>query len=66
MIINYLEKTYEPIKVGEISYDVSVENILAVDLSAGPSYEEIKKLPNKVLLWCGIGSFVPSFAKIFM
>ncbi|XP_010686033.2 protein ADP-ribosyltransferase PARP3 [Beta vulgaris subsp. vulgaris] len=56
MIINYLEKTYEPIKVGEISYDVSVENILAVDLSAGPSYEEIKKLPNKVLLWCGTRS----------
>ncbi|XP_057534102.1 protein ADP-ribosyltransferase PARP3 isoform X1 [Amaranthus tricolor] len=56
MIVNYLEKTYEPIRIGEISYDVSVENILAVDLSSGPSYEEIKKLPNKVLLWCGTRS----------
>ncbi|XP_021716389.1 poly [ADP-ribose] polymerase 3-like [Chenopodium quinoa] len=56
MILNYLEKTYEPIKVGEVSYDVSVENILAVDLSSGPSYNEIKKLPNKVLLWCGTRS----------
>ncbi|XP_074289208.1 protein ADP-ribosyltransferase PARP3 [Silene latifolia] len=56
MIVKYLEKTYEPIKVGEISYDVSVENIFSVDLSAGPSYEDIKKLPNKVLLWCGTRS----------
>ncbi|KNA12642.1 hypothetical protein SOVF_124230, partial [Spinacia oleracea] len=56
MILNYLEKTYEPIKVGEVGYDISVDNILAVDLSAGPSYEEIKKLPNKVLLWCGTRS----------
>ncbi|KAK9726991.1 hypothetical protein RND81_05G250700 [Saponaria officinalis] len=56
MIVNYLEKTYEPIKVGEISYDVSVDNIFSVDLSAGPSYEDIKKLPNKVLLWCGTPS----------
>lgn len=30
-----------------------VENIFAVESSAAPSYEEIKKLPNKVLLWCG-------------
>lgn len=40
------------------SYGVSVENVFAVELSACPSYDEIKKLPNKVLLWCGkkIGS----------
>ncbi|WOG94510.1 hypothetical protein DCAR_0313806 [Daucus carota subsp. sativus] len=56
MIINYLEKTYEPVKVGEISYSASVENIYAVELSACPSFEEIKKLPNKVLLWCGTRS----------
>lgn len=82
MIVNYLEKTYEPVKVGDIvrcqpsdvfngrfvfvgdspgdksivllqSYGASVENIYAVESSAAPSYEEIKKLPNKVLLWCG-------------
>ncbi|KAL8245421.1 hypothetical protein R6Q59_011679 [Mikania micrantha] len=53
MILKYLEKTYEPVKVGEISYGVSVENIFQVEVSAGPSYNEIKKLPNKVLLWCG-------------
>ncbi|KAI3688110.1 hypothetical protein L1987_81818 [Smallanthus sonchifolius] len=52
MITKYLEKTYEPVKVGEISYGVSVENIFQVEVSAGPSYNEIKKLPNKVLLWC--------------
>ncbi|MCE3049243.1 Poly [Datura stramonium] len=51
MIVNYLEKTYEPVKVGDMSYGVSVENILAVELSACPSLDEIKKLPNKVLLW---------------
>ncbi|PWA56584.1 poly [Artemisia annua] len=53
MILKYVEKTYEPVKVGEISYGVSVENIFEVEVSAGPSYDEIKKMPNKMLLWCG-------------
>ncbi|KAJ9177939.1 hypothetical protein P3X46_009865 [Hevea brasiliensis] len=56
MIMKYLEKTYEPIKVGDIDYGVSVENIFAVEPSACPSMDEIKKLPNKVLLWCGTRS----------
>ncbi|KAM7272601.1 hypothetical protein ACFE04_027264 [Oxalis oulophora] len=56
MILKYLETTYEPYKVGDIEYGVSVDYILAVDSSADPSYEEIKKLPNKVLLWCGTRS----------
>lgn len=34
-------------------YGVSVENIFAVEPDACPSLDEIKKLPNKVLLWCG-------------
>ncbi|KAJ1440675.1 WGR domain [Sesbania bispinosa] len=53
MIVKYLEKTYEPVKVGDTEYGVSVENIFAVQTSACPSYEDIVKLPNKVLLWCG-------------
>ncbi|KAL5763768.1 hypothetical protein ACOSQ2_016362 [Xanthoceras sorbifolium] len=53
MILNYLEKTYEPIKLGDIEYGVSVDNIFAVESRACPSLDEIKKLPNKVLLWCG-------------
>ncbi|KAK9999574.1 hypothetical protein SO802_019177 [Lithocarpus litseifolius] len=53
MILNYLQKTYEPVKVGDIEYGVSVDNIFAVETNAHPSYDEIKKLPNKVLLWCG-------------
>ncbi|KAK1398596.1 hypothetical protein POM88_008459 [Heracleum sosnowskyi] len=56
MIMNYLGKTYEPVKVGNISYSVLVENIFAVEVSACPSMEEMKKLPNKVLLWCGTRS----------
>ncbi|KAK4440615.1 protein ADP-ribosyltransferase PARP3 [Sesamum alatum] len=56
MVANYLEKTYEPVKVGEISYGVSLQNVFAVELSACPSLHEIKKLPNKVLLWCGTRS----------
>ncbi|KAM7528114.1 hypothetical protein LguiB_031524 [Lonicera macranthoides] len=59
MIVKYIEKTYEPYKVGEIVrlvYGVSVENVFTVELSACPSYNEIKKLPNKVLLWCGTRS----------
>ncbi|KAK1354600.1 Poly [ADP-ribose] polymerase [Heracleum sosnowskyi] len=56
MIVNYLEKTYEPVKVGDISYTASVENVFAVEVSACPSLEEIKKLPNKVMLWCGTRS----------
>lgn len=53
MIVKYLEKTYEPVKVGDIEYGVSVENIFAVQTGGCPSYEDIIKLPNKVLLWCG-------------
>ncbi|KAI5666665.1 hypothetical protein M9H77_16518 [Catharanthus roseus] len=53
MIVKYLERTYEPYKVGEITYGVSVENIFAVEPTACPSLDDIKKLPNKVLLWCG-------------
>ncbi|CAA2942905.1 poly [ADP-ribose] polymerase 3 [Olea europaea subsp. europaea] len=56
MIANYLEKTYEPVKVGEISYGVSLDNIFTVESSACPSLDEIKELPNKVLLWCGTRS----------
>ncbi|OVA05993.1 BRCT domain [Macleaya cordata] len=56
MIQDYLEKTYEPVKVEDVSYGVSLENVFAVEPSACPSYDEIKKLPNKVLLWCGIRS----------
>lgn len=32
---------------------MSVEDIFAVASSACPSLEEIKKLPNRTLLWCG-------------
>lgn len=35
------------------SYGVSIDDVFAVEVSAGPSLDEIKKLPNKVLLWCG-------------
>ncbi|XP_073004270.1 protein ADP-ribosyltransferase PARP3 [Typha latifolia] len=56
MILKYLEKTYEPVKVGGVSYGVSVENIFAVESNACPSYDDMKKLPNKVLLWCGTRS----------
>ncbi|CAD6250812.1 unnamed protein product [Miscanthus lutarioriparius] len=37
-------------------YGVSVERIYAVESSAFPSYEKIKNLPNKILLWCGTRS----------
>uniref|UniRef100_A0A0E0CLG7 Poly [ADP-ribose] polymerase n=2 Tax=Oryza meridionalis TaxID=40149 RepID=A0A0E0CLG7_9ORYZ len=56
MILKYLEKTYEPVKVGDVVYSATVERIYAVESSALPSYDEIKKLPNKVLLWCGTRS----------
>lgn len=50
------------------SYGVSLDNIFTVESSACPSLDEIKELPNKVLLWCGMkqGSFVNfSFHTIF-
>ncbi|KAG8387503.1 hypothetical protein BUALT_Bualt02G0027900 [Buddleja alternifolia] len=56
MVANYLEKTYEPVKVGEISYGVTMENVFSVEVSACPSLDKIKKLPNKMLLWCGTRS----------
>jgi len=54
MILRYLEKTYEPVRVDDVVYGVSVKRIYAVESSAFPSYEKIKNLPNKVLLWCGM------------
>ncbi|KAG7950563.1 hypothetical protein I3843_13G120700 [Carya illinoinensis] len=56
MIQKYLDRTYEPVKVGEIEYDVTVERIFAVESIVLLSYDEIKELPNKVLLWCGTRS----------
>ncbi|XP_068309700.1 protein ADP-ribosyltransferase PARP3, partial [Pyrus communis] len=56
MILKYLEKTYEPVKVGDVEYGVSVDNIFVIESSACQSLDEIKKLPNKVLLWCGTRS----------
>ncbi|GFP88552.1 putative poly [ADP-ribose] polymerase 3 [Phtheirospermum japonicum] len=47
MIAKYLEKTYEPVKVGEISYRVTIDDEFVVDLSAGLSLDEIMKLLNK-------------------
>jgi hypothetical protein len=45
---------------------VSVERIYAVESSAFPSYEEIKNLPNKILLWCGkFKPFFPLFLLLF-
>lgn len=32
---------------------MSVQNVFAVESKAIPSLDDIKKLPNKVLLWCG-------------
>lgn len=45
------------------SYGVSLDNIFTVESSACPSLDEIKELPNKVLLWCGMkqGSFCQFF-----
>ncbi|KAJ0976738.1 hypothetical protein J5N97_012212 [Dioscorea zingiberensis] len=56
MILKYLEKTYEPVKLGDVVYGASVGNIFEVESSACPSYKDIKKMPNKVLLWCGTRS----------
>ncbi|RYR15907.1 hypothetical protein Ahy_B04g072855 [Arachis hypogaea] len=68
MIVKYLERTYEPVKVGDMvtfgiqnviflgvdEYGISIENIFSMETSACPPYEDIVKLPNKVLLWCGV------------
>ncbi|KAL6196158.1 hypothetical protein ACLB2K_031773 [Fragaria x ananassa] len=56
MILKYLDKTYEPVKVGDTEYGVCVENIFVVESNACPSLDEIKKLPNKFLLLCGTRS----------
>ncbi|KAM1310085.1 hypothetical protein ACFX2H_006697 [Malus domestica] len=61
MILKYMEKTYEPVKVGGVEYGISVDNIFVIESSASPSLDEIKKLPNKVLLWCGKMPILVSF-----
>lgn len=53
MIEKYLQTTYEPFQVGEIGYSATIMDIFEAEVSACPSYEEVKRLPNKVLLWCG-------------
>ncbi|CAF1774026.1 unnamed protein product [Brassica napus] len=53
MIVKYLETTYEPVKVSDVAYSATVVNVFAVESKAIPSLDDIKKLPNKVLLWCG-------------
>ncbi|CAN6452501.1 unnamed protein product [Victoria cruziana] len=53
MIVKYLDTTYEPFGLEDVSYGVSVDNIFAVQSSAWPSLEDLKQMPNKVLLWCG-------------
>ncbi|KAG6779731.1 hypothetical protein POTOM_016126 [Populus tomentosa] len=49
--VSALEKDSDDYK--RIDYGVSVENVFPVEPSACPPLVEIKKLPNKVLLWCG-------------
>ncbi|KAK8679759.1 hypothetical protein V6N13_145195 [Hibiscus sabdariffa] len=56
MILNYVEKTYEPVKVADTEYGISVDNIFSVETKEGPSFDEVKKLTNKRLLWCGTRS----------
>ncbi|CAL5185804.1 unnamed protein product [Lathyrus oleraceus] len=43
MIVKYLEKTYEHVKVCDIEYGMSVENIFVLEPSSCPSYEDIWK-----------------------
>ena len=43
---------------------MTVDNIFSVESNAHPSYDEIKKLPNKVLLWCGKKLILVSFCNI--
>lgn len=45
------------------SYGATIDDVFAVELSAGPSLDEIMKLPNKVLLWCG--AYHPNFLIFF-
>ncbi|KAH9316844.1 hypothetical protein KI387_018613, partial [Taxus chinensis] len=52
MILKYLSKTFEPIQYRDGSFGVVVDSIYKVDGRA-PSYQEVAKMPNKVLLWCG-------------
>ncbi|CAL5424016.1 unnamed protein product [Camellia sinensis] len=49
------EKCLAAAALEDISYGVS-NKIFAAELSACPSYDEIKKMPNKALLWCGTQS----------
>ncbi|EFJ15760.1 hypothetical protein SELMODRAFT_422701 [Selaginella moellendorffii] len=53
MVQKYLEKTYEPVKYDDVSVSIVMEELFMVESSAGPSFEEVDKLKNKVLLWCG-------------
>ncbi|XP_031500285.1 protein ADP-ribosyltransferase PARP3 [Nymphaea colorata] len=53
LIVKYLDTTYEPFRLEDVSYGVSVDNIFKVQSSASPSLDDLKKMPNKVLLWCG-------------
>ncbi|KAM1554028.1 hypothetical protein ACFX1Z_006828 [Malus domestica] len=64
MILKYMEKTYEPVKVGGVECGISVDNIFVIESSASPSLDEIKKLPNKVLLWHLHKGFLPAICSL--
>ncbi|CAM6092715.1 unnamed protein product [Calypogeia fissa] len=54
MILNYFSKTMEPLKFPDGEYNVTVEDILELESKAGPSLEDIQKVHNRMLLWCGM------------
>ncbi|KAJ8749917.1 hypothetical protein K2173_013832 [Erythroxylum novogranatense] len=56
MMVKYLETTYEPFKVGDIEYGISIENIFAAEVDACPSLDEMENKANRILLWCGTRS----------
>ncbi|CAN6557211.1 unnamed protein product [Malus baccata var. baccata] len=43
MILKYMEKTYEPVKVGDVEYGVSVDNIFVIETRSSNMFRHLHK-----------------------
>ncbi|KAL3681230.1 hypothetical protein R1sor_024186 [Riccia sorocarpa] len=54
MIKKYFETTMDPLKEADGEYNCLIEDAVMIKSKAAPSFEQMKKMPNKILLWCGM------------
>ncbi|KAL2610633.1 hypothetical protein R1flu_029206 [Riccia fluitans] len=54
MIEKYFTTTMDPLKEADGEYNCFIEDAVMIKSKAAPTFEEMMKMPNKMLLWCGM------------